>query len=303
MTAPTLLVFLYGIATLSGLSAYADSSNQLYLNITRTNNSNFRLDVRNTSPGVFYGVGAKAVLNAEPFNTWSLVSVFEAQSTNKVLVGTASNPVRFYTGVNLDEYAGPSVSIVAPASETVSGTANLQVQVKDILPLTTLKVYVGSVQVGVISSGQNGIIGVPTYLFANGQHEIWVQAANAGVLVDTDGDGVGDEVVPFNAGASVILNFTNDVRLENYSPLYSAAGSIMLNYATASPQNYVFEVFNLQGNLLHTASGQSANGAINGEWDFTDLSGNPVADDGYNFSLTTSPQSFGPIKKVRGCPR
>lgn len=253
---------LFGIIAVFRPFAYGNSSNELCLNLTRTNATGLLLDVLNITPSVLYGVGVKSNLDSEPFNTWGLVSVFEAQSTNAQLVGTASAPKRFYTAVNLDEYTGPTVSIVSPPSGTVTGTANLQVRVRDILPLTTLKVYVDSVQVGVVTAGQNGIINVPTYLFPNGDHEISVAAANAGVSVDTDGDSVADEVVPFNGWGTVMLTFTNDVRLENYSPLYSAAGSLTLNYATTSPQNYTFEVFNLQGVLLHTTNGQSANGAI-----------------------------------------
>ncbi len=274
------------------------SSNDLSLNITSTNTSDFLLDVCNTTPGVLYGIGAKSVLDIDPFNTWTLVNVFEAQSTNEQLVGTASAPTRFYTAVNLDEYVGPIVSIVSPTSGTVTGAVALQVRVTDILPLTSLKVFVGGVQVGVIVPGQNGTMSVPTYLFPNGDHEIWVAAANEGVLFDTDGDGAGDEVVPFNGWASTTLNFTNDVYMENYSPLYSAGGSITLQYTATSPQDYTFEVFNLSGNLLHTASGQSTNGAINGEWNFTDLLTNPVTDSGYVFSLATSPQSGGPTNKM-----
>jgi hypothetical protein len=81
--------------------------------------------------------------------------------------------------------------------------------------------------------------------------------------------------------------------MQNYSPLYSADGSITLQYTATSPQDYTFEVFRLNGDLLHTAGGQSVNGSMNPQWNFTDLSGNPVNDGGYMFSLTYSPLSGG----------
>ncbi len=77
--------------------------------------------------------------------------------------------------------------------------------------------------------------------------------------VDTDGDTVADDVATFQGWASTTLNFTNDVYMENYSPLYSAAGSITLQYTATSPQEYTFEVLNLDGDLLHSETGQSVN--------------------------------------------
>lgn len=266
----------------------------LSVGITYNPPSGFLLDVLNMTPGVVYGVGAKDTVDTDPFNTWSLVSVFEAQASNEQLSGTASAPTRFYTAVDLDSYLGPSVSIVSPASgTTVSGDVPLQVRVTDILPLLSVKVYVGGVEVGVIQSGQDGRVTVPTQWFPNGQHEIWAEVVNEGIPVDTDGDTVADEVSTYQAWATINLNFSNDVYMQNYSPLYSGVGSITLQYTANSPHDYTFEVFRLDGDLLHTASGQSANGSMTPQWNFTDLLGNPVDDAGYVFSLTYSPQSGG----------
>ena len=254
----------------------------------------FFLDVLNMTPGVFYGVTAKTSLDADPFNTWSLATVFQAQAPDERLSGTASSPMRFYGAVNLDEYAGPSVSIVSPQpATTVSGDVLLQVQVTDILPLLNVEVYVGAVQVGVVRPAQNGMMSVPTYWFPNGQQEIWVRVVNEGVPVDTDGDTVADEIATFQGWGSVSVNFANDVYMQNYSPLYSAAGSITLEYFATSPQDYTFEVFRLNGQLLHTESGQSVNGSMNPQWNFTDLAGQPVSDSGYAFSMTATPHGGG----------
>ncbi|MBI5388023.1 MAG: hypothetical protein HZA90_25445 [Verrucomicrobia bacterium] len=251
--------------------------------------SGFLLDVFNMTPGAVYGIGAKDFVDPDPFNTWTLVDVFQAEAANEEFEGTATAPTRFYTVVNLDEYVGPTVSIESPApGATVNGDVPLQIRVTDILPLTSVKVYVGGVLVGVIQAGQNGLATLPTSWFPNGQHEIWVAVVNEGVPVDTDGDSVTDDVAPYQGGASVTLNFANDVSMQNYSPLYSAAGSLTLQYSTTSPQSYTFEVFRLDGELLHTASGQSVNGSISRQWNFTDLSGQHVDDAGYVFSLTPS---------------
>jgi hypothetical protein len=252
------------------------------------------LDVFNMVPGGLYGIGAKDSVDTDPFNTWELVSVFVAQAPDEQLSGTASAPKRFYTAVDLDSYLGPSVSIASPASgATVNGDVPLQVQVTDILPLISLKVYVGGIEVGVIQPGQDGRMTLPTRWFPNGQHEIWALAVNEGVPVDTDGDLIADEVATFQASANITLNFSNEVYMQNYSPLYSAAGSITLQYTASSPQDYTFEVFGLSGDLLHTTSGFSTGGSIDPQWNFTDLLGNPVNDAGYAFSLSYSPNSGG----------
>jgi len=82
--------------------------------------------------------------------------------------------------------------------------------------------------------------------------------------------------------------------MQNYSSLYSYAGSISFLYGVTSPMDYTFEVFKLTGELLHTETGLSSGGSINPQWNFTDLLGNPVNDSGYTFSLTFSPHSGGP---------
>jgi len=244
-----------------GPPAYSYSSTDLWLRITKTNSTDFSLDVFNTVPGTFHGIGAKSSMDTDPFNTWTLVSVFEAPSTNYQLLGNASALKRFYNAVNLDTYTGPSVSIVSPTSgTTVSGDMPLQIQVKDILPLQTIKVYVGAVQVAVLRAGDNGMVIVPTHWFPNGEHEIWVEVVNQGVPVDTDGDFVGDDVSAFNAWESVTLTFANEVYMENYSPLYSSSSSLSLWYHVTAPQDYTFEVFRTNGMLLYSASGSYPSG-------------------------------------------
>jgi hypothetical protein len=266
----------------------------LSVGITYDPPSGFLLDVLNMTPGVLYGVGAKDTIELDPFNTWSLVSLFTAQAPNEQLSGTASVPTRFYIAINLDEYAGPSVSIVSPAAgSTVAGDMPIQIIVTDVLPLLSVEVYVGAVQVGVIQPGENGMMNLPTYWFPNGEQEIWVRIVNEGVPVDTDGDAVADEEAPFQVWRSVAVNFANDVYMQSYSPLYSAAGSISLEYFANAPQNYTFEVFRLNGDLLHTDNGQSINGSMVPQWDFSDLAGQPVSDAGYVFSLTATPQTGG----------
>lgn len=277
-----------------GGPAYSYSSTQLWVKITSTNSTNFLLDVNNTVSNVTYGVLAKSTVDTDPFNTWTLVNVFQATSTNKQISGAASAATRFYAAVNLNSYVGPTVSIVSPASgATVSNDMTLQVRVTDILPLTAIKVYVDGTQVRVIGSNQNGIVTVPTTWFPNGQHQIWVSVANEGVPIDTDGDSVVDEVSTFQGGASVNLNFTNEVRLQNYSPLYTKAGSITLQYSVTSTQNYTFEVFGTNGTLLHTTNGQIANGTLSRSWNYTDLTNNAVNDRAYVFSLTYSNAAGG----------
>ncbi len=267
----------------------------LSVGITYNPPSEFLLDVFNMTPGVLYGIGGKDSLDPDPFNTWSLVSVFEAQAPSEQLLGIVSSPMRFYIAVNLGEYVGPSVSIVSPGpGSTVSGDMPLQIAVTDILPLLSVDVYVGETQAGVIRPGQNGIITVPTHWFANGEQEIWVRVVNEGVPVDTDGDMVVDDISTLEAWGNVTVNFANDVYMQNYSPLYSAAGSITLEYFATPPQDYTFEVFRLNNELLHTQNGQSVSGNIPLQWNFTDLSGQPVTDDGYIFSLTVAPHPSDP---------
>ncbi|HEY0549901.1 MAG TPA: Ig-like domain-containing protein [Verrucomicrobiae bacterium] len=280
---------------------YNIAANDLWVKITRTNSSTgFLLDVSNTVSGVTYGVGLKSSMNPDPFNTWILASVFQATSTSKQLLGNASAATRFYNAVNLDTYVGPSVSIVSPASGiTVSNDVPLQIRVTDILPLWTVKVYVDAVQVGVISPGLNGTFTVPTYLFPNGQHQIWVQAGNQGVPIDTDGDSVVDDVSTFQGGASVTLNFTNDVGMQNYSPLYSKASSITLQYSAVSTQDYTFEILKTNGTLLHTTNGQFS-GSLSRQWNYTDLSGNAVTNGVYVFSLTYSTHTGGSAAAAAG---
>lgn len=45
---------------------------------TPTNLHAFYLDVTNMTPGVTYGVGGKVMPDNEPFNTWTLLDVFDA---------------------------------------------------------------------------------------------------------------------------------------------------------------------------------------------------------------------------------
>lgn len=274
----------------AGPAAMMFSASDLWVQITKSNSSNgLRLDVNNTVSGTYYGVGEKSSIDTDPFNTWTLTSVFQATSTNRQLARTATAATRFYKAVNLDAYVGPSVSIVSPAAgATVSNDMPLQVRVTDILPLTAINIYVDGVQVGAVISNQNGTITVPTSWFPNGQHQIWVSAVNEGVPVDTDGDAIADDIVPFQTWANVTVNFTNEVRMQNYSPLYTKAGSITLQYSVTGTQNYTFEVFKTNGTLLHTTNGQAANGTLSRQWNYTDLSGNPVTEGAYAFSLTHS---------------
>ena len=273
----------------------------LSVGITYDPPSGFFLDVFNMTPGVFYGIGAKDSLDADPFNTWSLASVFQAQAPDERLSGTLSAQMRYFVAVNLDEYVGPSVSILSPGSgSSVGGDLPLQIAVRDILPLLTVDVYVGGTQVGEILPEQNGILRLPTYWFPNGQHEIWVRVVNQGVPVDTDGDSVADEIATFQGWGNVTVNFANDVYMLNYSPLYSAVGSITLEYFATSPQDYTFEVFRLNGELLHTQNGLSLNGTMNPQWNFTDLAGQPVNDAGYVFSLTANPHAGGAAPAAAG---
>ncbi len=283
-----------GGSSFSGPPAYSDVSTNLWVKITGTNGTNFLIDVNNTVSGTVYGVGVKSAMNDEPFNTWTLAEVFAATSTNKQFAGTASSATRFFNAVNLDAYTGPTVTILSPApGSTVSNDVPLQIRVTDILPLSGLKVFVDAVQVGAIQSNQNGLVTIPTAWFANGPHQIWVVAANEGVPVDRDGDSVADALSPFHGSANMSLYFTNEVAMQNYSPLYTKSGSLTLNYKTTSPQNYTFEVFKTNGVLLHTASGQSANGSISRTWNFTDLTNNAVNDPVYVFALSYSAASGG----------
>ena len=121
--------------------------------------------------------------------------------------------------------------------------------------------------------------------------------------MDTDGNSVADDLSPFRGSANVTLYFTNEVALQNYSPLYTKAGSLTLQYKTTSPQNYTFQVFRTNGDLLHTASGQSVNGSINRSWNFTDPTNNAVNDPVYVFALSYSAASGGnaappPVKQM-----
>ena len=268
----------------------ATATGALSLGMTFNAANGFLLDVFNMTPGQLYGIGAKNSVDADPFNTWTLVSVFEAQAPNEELQGNASAPTRLYVAIDLGSYVGPSVSIASPVSgSTVSGDVPLQVRVSDILPLLSVKVYVGGIQVGMISPGQNGIVNLPTRWFPNGQHEIRVGVVNEGLPVDTDGDLVADGISTFEGWATLTLNFTNEVCMQNYSPLYSKAGFLTLQYSATCPQDYTFEVFKTNGTLLHSASGQSDNGNINPEWNYTDLLGSPMNDASYVFSLTYEP--------------
>lgn len=263
----------------------------LWVNISLSPPTNFFLDVFNTTPGVQYGIGAKSSIDPDPFNTWSLVSLFEATARTQRLAGAASSPMRFYRAVNLDQYSGPRVQIVSPASSsTVSGDVPLEVAVNDILPLFTVEVFVGEILVGSLQPGQGSRMSVPSYWFPNGAQEIWVRVVNEGVPVDTDGDGLADSPSAIASWTSVPVTFSNEVYMTSFSPLYSALGSITLDYVATTPHSYTFEVFKLTGELLHTQSGASSAGNINPQRDFTNLSGQPVNDSGYVFSLTATSQ-------------
>jgi hypothetical protein len=265
----------------------------LWVNISLNPPTNFFLDVFNTMPGVQYGVGAKSSIDSDPFNTWRLVTEFEATTTTQRLAGAASSPMRFYGAVNLDEYVGPRVQIVSPTSgSTVSGDVSVEVRVNDILPLANIEVFVGETLAGTVRAGQGGKVTIPSYWFPNGPQEIGVIVVNEGTFVDTDGDGVTDSPFAMRGWASVPVTFSNEVYMTSFSHLYSAAGSITLDYATTVPRTYTFEVFRLSGELLHTQNGASSDGNINPQWDFTNLSGQPANDNGYVFSLTTNPQGM-----------
>jgi hypothetical protein len=250
-----------------------------------TNLHDFFLDVLNMEPGVFYGVAQKAVLDSDPFNSWAIFDVFPAPAPAVRYEGTASQPQRTYLAVNLDNYAGGAVHVVSSESESVvSGDLLVQVQVTDILPLFTVEVFVGEILVGNILPGQGGAINLPTYWFPNGEQQIWVRVVNQGIDVDTDDDGSLDSKTTFASWGSVTVTFSNEVYMENFSPLYSAYG---VSYFAAAPHDYTFEVFRLNGELLNTQSG-TIDGSMAPPWNFTDLSGNPVNDAGYIFSLTVS---------------
>ncbi len=268
----------------------------LSVGITYSPPSGFLLDVLNMNPGGVYGVGAKALMDTDPFNTWSLVSVFQAEAANEQLEGNASAPARFYNAVDLDSYSGPLVEIVSPGDgSTVNGDVVVHIRVTDVLPILSVRIYVDAILAGVVQPGDDGRIVLPTSRFANGQHQIWVEVVNEGVPVDTDGDTVVDETSTFQSWASVDVSFSNGVFMQNYSPLYSQAGSIVLQYGAVTPHSYVFEVFTLQGGLLHASSGQSVAGVINAQWNYTDLNGQPVSDAGYVFSLSFTPLGGGQI--------
>jgi len=273
----------------------------LWINISPNPPTNFFLDVFNTTLGVRYGIGAKNSIDSDPFNTLSLVNVFEATASTQRLAGAASSPMRFYRAVNLDQYSGARVQIVSPApGSTVSGDVPLEVAVTDILPLFTVEVFVGEILAGSIQPGQGGRITIPSYWFANGPQEIGVSVVNEGTLVDTDGDGVADSPSTIQSWASVSVTFSNEVYMTSFSHLYSAAGSIILDYVTIAPRTYAFEVFTLNGELLYTLSGASSDGNINPQWNFTNLSGQPVNDSAYVFSLTTDPQGGGGLAAAAG---
>jgi hypothetical protein len=266
----------------------------LWVNISLNPPTNLFLDVFNTTPGVQYGVGAKNSIDPDPFNTWSLVNVFEATANTQRLSAAAAAPIRFYRAINLDEYDGPRVEIVSPApGSTVSGDVPLEIAVNDVFPLASVDVFVGPMLAGSIRPGQGGRITIPSYWFPNGAQEIWVRVVNEGALADADSDGVADNPLPIQSWASVPVTFANEVYMTSYSPLYSAFGYFTMDYVTTTPHNYTFEVFKLTGELLHTQSGASSGGNINPQWNFTNLSGQPVDDGGYVFSLTASPQGGG----------
>ena len=247
------------------------------------------------TPGTWYGLGWKGSLDPDPFNTWELFHVFEANAQFMQFLVTAESPA-FFTVVNLYEYTGPMVSLISPPEPTLSGNVQFQVAVKDIFPLVGLDVFVGPTQVGRIQPGQKGIITVPTHWFPNGEQQIWVQAVNQSTVpVDSDGDGDWDDVRSFSKLENLLtVNFANEVYMQNYSPVYSAGSSITLEYAATAPQDYTFQVLGLNNDLLHSETGQSVNGLIAPQWNFTDLSGQPVDDGGYIFSLTSNRQGSPP---------
>jgi hypothetical protein len=251
------------------------------------------LDVSNMTVGSIYGVVAKPSLDPDPFNTWNLAAVFEAVAPTERLSGMTTAPLRVYAAADLDEYAGPQVQIVSPTSgSTVSGDVPVQVWVSDIFRLSTVEVFVGATLAGTILPGQGGAMALPSYLFPNGSQEIWVRVVNEGLFTDADGDGVAESPTSLQTWANVALNFANGIYMTSYSPLSSASGSVTVNYFATTPQVYTFEVFRLDGELLHTQTGASIDGNINPQWNFTDSGGNPVNDGGYVFSLSTTPSGI-----------
>jgi hypothetical protein len=274
------------------ITALAVHAQPLSVAITKNPNNlhEFYLDVLNMTPGVTYGVGGKVTPDNDPFNTWTLLSVFDAPAPAVRYEVAATSAQRTYAAMDLNNYNGPSVRVLSPASGSiVSGDVPIQVLVADILPLHTVEVFVGSTIAGVILPGQGGTMNLPTARFPNGQQEIWVRVVNQGVDVDTDGDGLVDSPTTLAGWGSVTVTFSNEVYMENFSPLYSAYG---LSYFAGTPHDYTFEVFRLNGQLLHTHSG-AINGSLSPAWNFTDLLGNPVDDAGYIFSLTATPAGGG----------
>jgi hypothetical protein len=232
-----------------------------FVRITKNPPNGFFLDVSNLTVGTLYGVVSKPSLDPDPFNTWSLGAVFEAVADTERFSGLATAPMRVYAAADLDDYVGPTVHIVSPESgSTVSGDVPLVVGVSDIFPLVTVEVFVGETLAGSIRPGQGGRISVPSYWFPNGEQEIWVRVVNEGTFVDTDGDGFADSPATFQAWTSVPATFSNEVYMTSFSPLYSAFGSITLDYVAMTPHDYTFEVFKRTGELLHTQSGTSSSG-------------------------------------------
>lgn len=252
-----------------------------------TNVHDFFLDVLNMQVGGTYGIGAKNMPSPDPFDIWSLISVFNAEAPAMRFEATAAFPQRTFIAADLNDYVGASVRIASPAPESIlAGDVPVQVVVADILPLLTVEVFVGETLVGVILPRQGGAMNLPSYRFPNGEQQIWVRVVNEGIDVDTDGDGLPDSPTTFASWGSVSVTFSNEVYMENFSPLYSAYG---LSYFATAPHDYTFEVFRLNGELLHTQSGVII-GSVSPQWNFTDLLGNPVNDSGYVFSLTATPQ-------------
>jgi hypothetical protein len=142
---------------------------------------------------------------------------------------------------------------------------------------------------GYVLPAQGGVMSLPTYRFPNGEQQIWVRGVNDGIPVDTDEDGLADSRTTFASWGSVTVTFSNDVYMENFSPLYSAYG---LTYFATTPHNYTFEVFRVNGDLLHTQTGV-IDRSLSPPWNFTDLTGQPVDDAGYIFSLTAAPVEGG----------
>ena len=257
---------------------------------TPTNLSAFYLDVLNMTPGLTYGIGGKVMPDSDPFNSWTLLDIFDAPAPAVRYEVAALQSQRTYLAVNLNNYVGPSVRILSPSpGSVVSGDVRVQVLVTDILPLFTVEVFVGATLAGAILPGQGGVMNLPTHWFPNGEREIWVRVVNEGIDVDTDGDQVADNQATFASWGSVTVTFANDVYMENFSELYSAYG---LSYFAATPHDYTFEVFRLDGELLHTQSG-AIDGSLSPQWNFTDLLGSPVNDSGYVFSLTATPTGGG----------